>query len=141
MHTCFPTSYPDELFYSICARYCDRLRRPWRRVLGNSFGPSTHKLRWDLPHGLSYFSQDLPPWYPLTRDQLVWDHTLYLFYLRVADSKQRSELANYVYSGSSLPHEGLFAWLSAHYSLEPFLRYCPSCVTRSEEHTSELQSH
>src|SRR5438034_8354136 len=46
-----------------------------------------------------------------------------------------------VFKGTRVPVKTLFEYLESDYSVEEFLECFPSVSRRSEEHTSELQSH
>ncbi len=77
----FPTPYPDELFYSICARFDERMRYPEyyqsAKVLVSEY-PSG--IRIDLPNNLNHLIAALPPGHRFSVDQLIDQHTFLPFY-------------------------------------------------------------
>src|SRR3712207_8006301 len=108
----FPTPLPDELFYSLCARYGERVRySDIEAVNKDLFGARGKSAVVDLPSHLGHFVRSLPPNHDLTLSRLIYKHTLLPFY------------------APFLPVERLG-------------RVCEDMEgsDRSEEHTSELQS-
>jgi hypothetical protein len=53
---CFPDPYPDEILYSICARYGDRVKYPGQcSILRELFGVRHANMSLDFPCRLGYF--------------------------------------------------------------------------------------
>ncbi len=76
----FPDPYPDELFYSVCARYHHRVRyRAHRSTAQDLFGARTVAAI-DLPSSLNHLIAALPPDHRYPVDQLIDNHTLLPFY-------------------------------------------------------------
>ncbi|MBN1137926.1 MAG: hypothetical protein JXM73_15155 [Anaerolineae bacterium] len=69
----FPEPYPDELFYSLCARFGARMRYPHKSaVMRELFGTEAAIAVVDLPSRLGFFTEALPPGHPLkTVDRLI----------------------------------------------------------------------
>ncbi|PHJ62307.1 hypothetical protein VF14_13990 [Nostoc linckia z18] len=77
----FPDPYPDELLYSICARYTDIVQYPGSSSANQElFGSRSKIASVDLPINLSYLVANLPPGHQYTEDQLIDKHTLLPFY-------------------------------------------------------------
>jgi hypothetical protein len=77
----FPTPYPNELVYSVCARFANRMQFP--TVTGTMealFGRPHAVAIVDLPHGLEVLASSLPPGHPATVDGLIDSHTLFAYY-------------------------------------------------------------
>jgi len=77
----FPTPYPDELVYSLCARFVNRMQFP--TVAGTMealFGRQHAVAIVDLPHGLKVLVNSLPQGHPVTVDGLIDNHTLLAYY-------------------------------------------------------------
>jgi hypothetical protein len=78
---CFPDPYPDELLYSVCARYHTRMMyfssgyKTIQELFGNTSGVTI-----DLPTRLEYLTTALPPGHRYTVDYLIDRHTLLPFY-------------------------------------------------------------
>lgn len=77
----FPDPYPDELLYSVCARFADRVQYPGESsVVWQLFGTRNGAAVVDLPSRLGHLVATLPPEHNYTVDQLIDDHTLLPFY-------------------------------------------------------------
>jgi TniQ len=77
MAGCFPDPYPDELLYSLCARYSDRVRYPnHRMVMVELFGSPEVTVAKDLPSRLGHLEACLSPHSYYTLDNLINNHTL-----------------------------------------------------------------
>src|SRR6478736_3142262 len=71
----FPTPYPNELVYSLCARFADRMRFP--TITGTMealFGRRHAVAIVDLPHGLEVLVNSLPCGHSATVDGLINSH-------------------------------------------------------------------
>jgi len=56
-----PTPYPDELLYSLCARYCDRMHYPSKRsAIQELFGTGNVIASVGLPSHIDDFVAALP---------------------------------------------------------------------------------
>lgn len=63
----FPDPYPDELLYSACARYMDRLKYPNQRTgIQELFGAAQTPAIVDFPNRLDNLIKSLPPFHQYT---------------------------------------------------------------------------
>lgn len=75
----FPTPYPDELLYSVLARY-----HVWsgntspKMTVEELFGKRTVRSVWDLPANLKILLSQLGTYWDA--DQLINNHTMYPYY-------------------------------------------------------------
>ncbi len=77
----FPRLFPDELFYSACARYHKIIKNESiRMTLFDLFGQNIKVLAWDFPHRLSVFSEQLPKKGCLPVNDLVENNTMVPLY-------------------------------------------------------------
>lgn len=79
----FPEPYPDELFYSLCARFGDRMQYPSQFAVVRTLFSTTTVITTvvDLPQYLARFVDALPPGHPCkSTDRIIDDHTLLPFY-------------------------------------------------------------
>jgi hypothetical protein len=126
---CFPTPYPDELFYSICARYQEQVAYPsLHAVTEELFGDLRISPVIDLPCCLERLVSALPSGHYLTADKLIDRHTLLPFYspfLPVDRVKRiRKEMR---YSKCRIVHK--FAGIHrSSVRIPERLRFCPTCV-------------
>ena len=138
----FPDPYPDELFYSICARYSRRVGyQSQANITYDLFGART-LVAIALPSDLNHLISVLPPGHRYTVDQLIDEHTLLPFYApflppeRVV--KVRESMAED--RGGKRTHS-LAGVLSRCSSQRETFRYCPACVTEDRRRYGETYWH
>lgn len=142
MFSFFPTPYPDELLYSVCARFNDRARYSSVGVtIEELFGTKNASAVVDLPCRLNVLVSRLPRGHSYTTDRLINEHTLLPFYApfltpeRLNNSKEDMRGV----SGNHLRERlGITAG-----RLRPpeYLRFCPTCVTNEREEYGETFWH
>ena len=138
----FPDPYPDELFYSICARFSDRM--PYRSntsVTQELFGRIRNMRGVDLPGGLNHLVAALPIGHSCTVDEFIADHTLLPFYAPFLPQEHfRALIKTMVQDGAS---EGIGRRVVVHSSISPpqWLRRCPVCVIEDKERFGECYWH
>jgi hypothetical protein len=77
----FPAPYPDELLYSICARYSQRVQYPSNKsAIQELLGSAKAYAIVDLPSRLNTLVAALPPGHGYAVKQLIDNHTLLPFY-------------------------------------------------------------
>src|SRR5436190_22898674 len=76
----FPDPYPDELLYSVCARYSDRVQYPSRRALSRDLFGRERCARVGLPGCLGSLIARLPSQCNYTVTDIIDNHTLFPFY-------------------------------------------------------------
>jgi hypothetical protein len=77
----FPTPHPDELLYSVCARYSARVRYANdKSVVQELFGNVNACATVDLPNNLSHLSMNLPAGSSLTAERFITQRTLFPFF-------------------------------------------------------------
>lgn len=134
----FPDPYPDELLYSVCARYHHRVRyRAHRSTAQDLFGARVVAAI-DLPSSLSRLIAALPPGHRYSVDQLIDNHTLLLFYAPFLPPERVTRLRRSMAEERS---GGQIYWqigtiLKAKIRLE-FLRYCTACVREDRRQYGE----
>jgi hypothetical protein len=77
----FPAAYPDELLFSICARYADRVQYPNKLSLNlELLGNINSKLGIAFPRHLRHLIKALPSPSNFTVERIIRDHTLFHFH-------------------------------------------------------------
>lgn len=123
----FPTPYPDELLYSVLARYHIRSGNIyWKHTLEDLFGRQSISATVLLPSGIRSLVSRLPQNTTLNEQILVEKHTLYPFYssflpVEKAESIYKDMLSDdgkriYMQAGlmaSSIPQNKYFKYCSA----------------------------
>src|ERR1051325_4889082 len=125
----FPTPYPDELLYSICARYSSRVAYPdAKSVLRELFGSVTATAVIDLPNRLRTLAAGLPVGTSLTSDYLIDRHTLLPYYSAFLPPERVRQIRKYM-KGSGGPAAHMGAGVMASRVPSPgCMKYCPVCI-------------
>lgn len=137
----FPPPYNQELMYSICSRFSDRMHYPTiQAVHQDLFGCKHLKAVVELPSNLDYLINTLPLGHKYTLEKLINNHTLLPFYRAFLSSEQLSVILKEMRcrtSGALLTRVGnpsrLFA-LSR-------LRFCTECVEDDRKNGEECYWH
>lgn len=138
---CFPPPHPDELFYSICARYGERVRysSPYF-VLEDLFGTHTAKIGVDLPTRLDSLVAALPPEHPYTVDRFIDEHSLLPFYRPFVPIERYTKLRQEMGAdGASL--YGRLGLVASSIDPPKYLRLCSRCVAHDRIEFGEAYWH
>lgn len=127
----FPPAYPDELLYSLLARFhCHIGETSPKRTLDTLFGARSVRAGVAVQGHLQPLSERLPPERGMTPDQLLTEFTLYPFLTAFQPEGIRLMVRDALISGPS-------DWVTVRLGLAASriqgataLRYCPAC--RSE---------
>jgi len=77
----FPTPYPDEILYSVLARYSVRCGiTSYQTIMESIFGKCSSRAVMEMPFNLNSLVSNLPVNCPYTADDLIYNHTLYPFF-------------------------------------------------------------
>ncbi|CAO3417840.1 TnsD family Tn7-like transposition protein [Azospirillum doebereinerae] len=126
----FPAPYPDELLYSLLARYhrhtCSISPK---RTLEDLFGSRNVRATMDLPGHLGALSRHLPPDQDLTPERLAIEFTLFPYYTTFQPPAVVTDVLATLINGAA---DGIHLRLGMATSTVPTpaaLRYCPACYT------------
>jgi hypothetical protein len=137
----FPEGYPDELFFSRCARYHERMGyRDMSATARDLFGRQAVSVSVDLPSNLDAFLGKLPPGHGLSSDHLIDSNTLLPFYAPFVTServrKVRHDMA-YRSGGTAHLRLGILTMKNRPSNFW----YCPGCVEDDRERFGETYWH
>jgi hypothetical protein len=140
----FPSQYPDELFYSICARYHAMMSYPNRESVNDElFGEDRPVANVDLPRNLDHFTAALPTNQYYTSDCIIARHSLsnlYAPFLTEANARRlRDEMK--VTNTRSISRLLNAAGLSDSVRNPQWFRYCPECVISDRREFGETYWH
>lgn len=128
----FPAPYPDELLYSLLARYhrhtCSTSPK---QTLEDLFGSRNVRATVDLPGHLAALSSHLPPDRRLTPERLAAEFTLFPYYVAFQPPMVVASVHSALIggrAGSIHMHLGITASTVA---APTALRYCPTCHTEA----------
>ncbi len=137
-----PTPYPDELLYSVCARFHQRsCNSTTKATVADLFGGRTVCAVVDLPCHLDYLSGQLPGTVN-TPERLINENTLLPLYAPFLPRKRLSKLIAWMkgaHRGGSIRMS-----IGATASTVPvhrFMRYCPACLEEDAERRGETYWH
>jgi hypothetical protein len=139
----FPTGYPDELLYSICARYGERMQYPNKTLLNKDlFETDKPMASVGLSSSLDKLYNKLPPGRAYTVDDLIQRHTLFPLYAHFLPAEKARQLKVYM-RGEKGAQVAMLAGIHISAAVPPheWLRFCPQCVQGDRERFSECYWH
>ena len=87
MISCFPAPYPDEVLYSVVARYHLSSGNPiFRQTMDELFGVKKTALSMVLPQRLNVLADRVPS---LPFERLLLEHTMYPYYMAFTSLKMK----------------------------------------------------
>ena len=136
----FPVPYPDELFYSLCARYGERTGYPDAKTLNlKLFGSRNALAVVDLPNHLEHVFDALPGDLFRSARDIVNDHTLLPFYRPFLSEQRAAQIEDEMrLSGSVHYSTGIVA---SKVRVPGRLRYCPVCAEGDKQRLGEPYWH
>jgi hypothetical protein len=138
----FPDPYPDELFYSICARFSERMQYPNKRSLVLELFGSTNAIACvSLPSHLDYFVAQMPPHCICESDQIIDEHTLLPFFAPFLPVERHHRLRQDMRSGNGPALHMRAGIMASRVPLPEWLRFCPQCVEEDRNRFSESYWH
>lgn len=138
----FPTPYPDELFYSVCARYSQVVKYKDSRDLSKELFSSVNASAiYDLPCNLNSFVLKLPINYCYTSEKIIDNLTLLPYYSpflpRKIVEKTRQQMKTANCSGIHF-RLGIMA---SRIKFPKYLKYCFNCLTEDLTQFGETYWH
>ncbi|MBB2481366.1 TniQ family protein [Bacillus sp. APMAM] len=124
----FNTPYPDELFYSICARFHKRSGNIHEKAtIEDLFSSRSITASAFLPSGINALIANMPLLADYTAEQFIFNHTLYPFYSAFLPPKR----AEHIYQ-SMLSDDGKDIYVRSGINASgvpqnKYLRFCKRC--------------
>jgi hypothetical protein len=138
----FPTPYPDELLYSLCARFSTRVRfKGVKSVLEDLFGAPTATAIIDLPNRLGFLAKALPANSSLTVDCLIDKHTLFPFFSSFQPASRVNQLRGDLKSSGGTAGHMRSGIMASRVPAPAHLRFCPACKREDKEYYGETYWH
>lgn len=138
----FPAHYPDELLYSLCARFASRAG--YARVtsiLEELFGTRAARAVIDLPCRLGHLATALPPNSSLTTVCLLDKHTLLPFFSSFHPAHRIAQLRDDLKSACGPAGHMRSGIMASRIPMPEYLRFCPACTREDEECFRETYWH
>lgn len=129
MIPCFPDLFPDELFYSACARFSNRVNYPNNKTVCELlFGKKSAHAVVDLPCHLDAFITRLPYGHTYTVDILINQHTLFPLFAPFLPKDRADSIYELMISNESALIHRKLGTANSSLSVMPYFRYCPNCI-------------
>jgi hypothetical protein len=123
----FPTPYPDEIFYSLVARYCIHMSASGpKELLTELFGTSNISATLDFPSHLADFHSHTYLVFNKSINDIIKDHTLLPLYECFITEKQAEKIKASMAGRSGNIHTRIGVNAGIHSSIN-VPRYCPIC--------------
>lgn len=139
----FPELYEDELLYSACARYAERVKYPNKQsALIEILGKRGLSATVDFPTRLDYFVSIFPPGSQHTAEQLIDENTLLPFYEPFLPSS-RAELVRQEMKDNTKDNNlrSRIGTTIRQVQMPDCLRFCPLCVEEDKKRYEETYWH
>lgn len=138
----FPSPFPDELLYSLCARYADRMSYPnVESVNLELFGSRGISAAVDLPSHLSHLQDALPPGHRFTTGRIIDEFTLFPFYAPFLPAGRARRVRHDMAGTDGAAIHKLAGITPSNVRLPNWLRYCPRCVEEDKKVHPECYWH
>jgi Tn7-like transposition protein D/TniQ len=138
----FPDPYPDEIFYSICARLCEHAGYSKHRIaMRDIFGCEAVIASVVLPSRLDDLEARLPPGSAYTADYLIAEHSLLPFYSPFLPPERLSRLRQDMRGRKGPAIHMRSGIMASNVPLSNWLRFCPRCVVEDRDCHGECYWH
>ncbi|MBW4485319.1 MAG: TnsD family transposase [Tildeniella torsiva UHER 1998/13D] len=142
MISCFPDPYPDELLYSLCARYAERVRFSDKKsIIQELFGDGAAIAVVDLPGSLGHLSDSLPYSNAYTVESLIQKHTLFPFFSPFLQLHQAQQVWRDIETGKGCAVHGRAGIIASTIQPPHWLRFCPLCARKDKNDFGEYYWH
>jgi hypothetical protein len=138
----FPAPYPDELLYSLLARYKQRVKYPSnKKLVKELFGSETSTVIHDLPCNLEFFSKSLPPNNLYSVNYILNNLTLLPYYSAFSSSEIISKTKRQMTKANGNGIHARLGIMATKVSMPQYMRYCPLCCSEALSNYSETYWH
>ena len=141
MITRFPKGDFDEIFYSMCARYYDKLQYDNKTTFLHDLFDKYIQTSIGLPHRLGYFVNKLPLKRFFTVDLLIDQHTLFPYYHPFLFEERAQQLREKMITGNEQLIHKTVGQSTTDIPNLTWLRYCPLCAKEERIHYGECYWH
>ena len=125
MISCFPTPYPDEVLYSVVARYHRSSGNPiFRQTMDELFGVKKTALSVAFPQRLNVLADRVPS---LPFERLLLEHTMYPYYTAFTSPKNEEAVRTWAKEGKAGSIDGFLGQYGTACGGPTHLRFCPEC--------------
>lgn len=134
----FPQPYPEELFYSVCARAAERLRfERHASFMQELFGNPYCRANVGFPFRLKAFLSNLPPGQTYAPDLIIEKHTLLPLHEPFLGEDRRTKIREEAKSDQRPFSRPVVSGGQTTVAQPAYLRCCPCCDLEDEERHGE----
>lgn len=138
----FPKPYPDEILYSILARYHLRSGNLALKLTLRDLFNSNHAIATvDLPCNLTAIAANLSLISAITVQDLIQHHTLYPFYAAFLPRERSQQVFAAMQSEQGGGIHGTVGIRASTVRVPKFFRFCPQCIQSDWKQYGELYWH
>lgn len=138
----FVDPHPDEIFYSVCARFSDRTQyRSQRSIVQEMFATGNAIATVGLPSHLGRLVGSLIPGHRYSVDQLIDEHTLLPFYAPFLPPARLAQLREQMRGDNGGAIHTRAGIMASRIPLPSFLRFCPCCAREDRQQFGEYYWH
>lgn len=138
----FPTPYPDELLYSVFARYHIRSgNTTCISTLNEIFGKYCSSKSVDLPHDMDILVSNMPSNSQYTVEDLVLNHTMFPFYSAFMEEEKTDRILALMKNGQNTRIHLISGAASRTFKTSNCLRFCPACFRENIAEYGEAYWH
>ncbi|MBD2198575.1 MULTISPECIES: TnsD family Tn7-like transposition protein [Calothrix] len=138
----FPEPYPDELLYSICARFQNRLQYPSQKsIVVDLFQTKSAIAIFDLPSKLNKLIAGLPPNSGYTVEYFIDNHTLLPFYRPFLPPERLHLIQEDMGGDNGSKIHARLGIVAGIIEMPEHLRFCPLCIEDDRKQFGECYWH
>ena len=138
----FPKPYPDEILYSILARYHIRSGNMGPKITVQDLFNSKNAIATaDLPCNLDALATNLSLISRITDEELIQNHTLYRFYAAFLPQKRSQQILEAMRSGDGGGIHDRVGIRASLVSVPRYFRFCSKCAQDDQQACGELYWH
>lgn len=141
MMTFFPTPYPDEILYSVFARYHEKSPNfNGSETARDLFNVNRIVCSLEFPTLLVKLLKNMPLNSPFDADRLIAEHTLFPYYTVFLSLENREIIWQYMLYGDVDIYNKITGIINP-LAENKFIRFCPKCNQEDFERYGELYWH
>ena len=130
----FPEPYPNELFYSVLARYkvrCGLL--PDKLLLEDVFRKKTVIASPEMPNGIARAVENVRPSTMFSATDIISKHTLFPLYTAFSEARIKEKMFTQMLACKNNTYTTSLGIATCALKQNHFFRYCPVCVKEQLE--------
>ncbi|MDP4092955.1 MAG: TnsD family transposase [Bacillota bacterium] len=140
--TFFPTAYPDELLYSVSARYHVRSGNTSPKMtIKELFGTSSVTAIVDMPSCINSLVDRLPKEKRIKTHDLIMKNTLFPYYTAFLPEYRTKAVRNTMEGNKGSAIHTMTGIMASSIISPEYLRFCPICIKEDKARYGELYWH